>query len=353
MILLPTADERARALSALLPTSQQQQRQQAEAGLTNSNNNSLSEAAVAACSGRKFMTDLLVSSLMADGGLRAALKAAIRMEIKEMEEVAEKAADKPYSEEELMTDQAQLESETKRAAAVSACWEDDRAANIPLLYLVRQLMKNSAAQSLARLNTLQSSSSPGPMTASMLFAANSTTASAAVESPSLSLLVKFQRLLMAELYMAGPDSQEEEEAGERQQELAGLLSLLRKYLHHVCTHVLDLLPAATAVAAMGPRHFLAAAGVLSQELVGVLLPELTVCLLLLQVSCLLNSYVYRAILVMSDFFCFIGSDLIYSTCSVYSGFHSVAIRVPGTVRFIIEDDHNGREDETEACVVSG
>ncbi len=31
-------------------------------------------------------------------------------------------------------------------------------------------------------------------------------AAAKMDSPSLSLLVKFQRLLMAELYMAGPDS---------------------------------------------------------------------------------------------------------------------------------------------------
>jgi hypothetical protein len=50
--------------------------------------------------------------------------------------------------------------------------------------------------------------------------------------------------------------------------------------------VLDLLPAATAVlAARGAqRYFLAVAGLLGQEgLVGALLPELAVCLLLLQV----------------------------------------------------------------------
>jgi hypothetical protein len=83
-------------------------------------------------------------------------------------------------------------------------------------------------------------------------------------------------------------SLQEEEGGERQQELAGLLSLLRKYLHHLCTHVLDLLPAATAVVAAArggaQRYFLAVAGLLGQEgLVGALLPELAVCLLLLQV----------------------------------------------------------------------
>ena len=74
MVLLPTADERARALSTLLPC-QTGSELDGHAGQS---------------AGRKFMTDLLVSSLMADGGLKTALKAAIRMEIKELEEVAEK-----------------------------------------------------------------------------------------------------------------------------------------------------------------------------------------------------------------------------------------------------------------------
>jgi E3 ubiquitin-protein ligase HERC2 len=223
------------------------------------------------------MTDLLVSSLMADGGLRTALQAAIRMEIKELEEVAEKPS---YSEEELLTEQAQLEAETKRAAAVSACWEDDRAASIPLLYLVRQLMKNSAAQSLARLNALLFSAeiSASSLNAASLLLSTSNNAAAA-ESPSLRLLVKFQRLLMAELYAASSGEEEEEEG-----HLSGLLSLLRKYLQYLCTHLLELLPVASSMAALGQRHFLVAAAILGQELLGILLPELTVCLLLLQVK---------------------------------------------------------------------
>ena len=59
-VLIPTADERARALSTLLPS----------AADTNAFN-----------SGRKFMADLLVSSLMADGGLESALAAAIKVRI--------------------------------------------------------------------------------------------------------------------------------------------------------------------------------------------------------------------------------------------------------------------------------
>lgn len=56
-VLLPTPDERAKTLSALLPAA-------VEAGTISP--------------GQRFMTDLLVSSLMADEGLETALKAAIR-----------------------------------------------------------------------------------------------------------------------------------------------------------------------------------------------------------------------------------------------------------------------------------
>ena len=59
------------------------------------------------------MTDLLVSSLMADGGLKTALRGAIKMEVKELTEEAEKGAtdsakDKPFTGEELMTEQVRF-----------------------------------------------------------------------------------------------------------------------------------------------------------------------------------------------------------------------------------------------------
>lgn len=60
-ILLPTPDERARALSNLLPHQSAESSQQS--------------------SGRRFMTDLLVSSLMTDGGLKTSLLAAIKLEV--------------------------------------------------------------------------------------------------------------------------------------------------------------------------------------------------------------------------------------------------------------------------------
>ena len=95
--LLPTPDERARALSALLP----------------------GEAAhhtATPAPGRVFMTDLLVQSLMAEHGLKSALLAAVLVEVKEQEEEREKEEgdkrdrDKPVGEP-LMTDQAQVMNE--------------------------------------------------------------------------------------------------------------------------------------------------------------------------------------------------------------------------------------------------
>ena len=63
------------------------------------------------------MTDLLVSSLMADGGLEAALMAAIKVEVQDLENIffEKELKDKDTNEEEpLMTEQAQMESESKR-----------------------------------------------------------------------------------------------------------------------------------------------------------------------------------------------------------------------------------------------
>jgi len=59
-VLLPTPDERAKTLSTLLPVA-------AESGSVSP--------------GQRFMTDLLVSSLMADDGLETALKAAVKGKI--------------------------------------------------------------------------------------------------------------------------------------------------------------------------------------------------------------------------------------------------------------------------------
>jgi len=241
---------------------------------------------------------------MADGGLRTALRGAIRMEVKELEEVSEKEGsdgtkDKPFGDE-LMTEQAQLESETKRAAEAST-WED-RSSTIPLLYLVKQLMKNSSAQALSKLQALNMDLMSSSISEDILDSQKTES------SPSLKLLIKFQRLLVAELYSSGPDN-----SGDGEQELDGVLALLRKYLHYLCCHVLELLPTATATSSLSQRHFLAVSSILDHDLVGVLLPELVISLILLQIE---KSSIFNKIEIIPGLTCLMESlgkmNLIFS-----------------------------------------
>lgn len=120
-VFLPTASERAQTLTALLPS---------EPGVSTS--------------GHRFMTDLLVSSLMAEEGLQTALKQAINAEPE----------------------------------------DSSSGHNLPLLHLIKQLLRNNSALTQARLGQLLVESSlkiddnyfpPEP------------------PSPSLDLLHRFQR----------------------------------------------------------------------------------------------------------------------------------------------------------------
>ena len=77
-VLIPTAEERARALSTLLPNSSPPSDTHAQ-----TEDRSADSLAAVVSPGRRFMTDLLVSSLMADGGLEAALVAAIKVRLYE------------------------------------------------------------------------------------------------------------------------------------------------------------------------------------------------------------------------------------------------------------------------------
>ncbi|KAH6936919.1 hypothetical protein HPB50_024082 [Hyalomma asiaticum] len=183
--LLPTADERARALSLLLLSSTCCQG--AESGST---------------PGKRFMTDLLVGSLMADGGLESSLQTAIKVEIQDIEDAMEKEtmSDRQLSKEmtssgeQLMSDQAVLESETKRSQVVS----EDASAAIPLLHLVKQLLRNTAVQAMAKLQSFfPESASSGPQTTGCSLKLN---LDQKERSPSLDLLLRFQRLLLCQLY---------------------------------------------------------------------------------------------------------------------------------------------------------
>nr|XP_055134462.1 E3 ubiquitin-protein ligase HERC2-like isoform X2 [Symphalangus syndactylus] len=80
-VLLPTVEEQSQALSSLLPCA-------------------VSGNEVNISPGRQFMIDLLVGSLMADGGLESALYAAITAEIQDIEAKKEAQKEKEIDEQE-------------------------------------------------------------------------------------------------------------------------------------------------------------------------------------------------------------------------------------------------------------
>lgn len=129
-ILLPTAAERAQTLTSLLPSA---------------GHDAASGAAIN--SGHRFMTDLLVGSLMAEGGLQTALKQAINPEPQEF----------------------------------------NNGHHLPLLHLLKQLLRNNTSLTQARLSQLLL----GPYI--KLEEDSNNYSSAEPLSPSLDLLHKFQR----------------------------------------------------------------------------------------------------------------------------------------------------------------
>ncbi|XP_017066913.1 probable E3 ubiquitin-protein ligase HERC2 [Drosophila eugracilis] len=155
-VLLPTAAERAQTLTSLLP----------------------SEPGQASSAGHRFMTDLLVSSLMAEGGLESALQHAIRLE----------------------------------SSSCSADCGDG--VHLPLLQLITRLLGNNAALSQTQLSpTLGKQQEKEEEEREQQHHEPST-------SPSLSLLHRFQRLLLAHIHQA-----------EAEEETTGAEALLLQYLH--------------------------------------------------------------------------------------------------------------------------
>ena len=78
--------------------------------------------------------DLLVGSLMADGGLESALYAAIRAEVREMESLKEKDIAEPS-----MSDEQEGAEEGAKYRKTDI--RDDISTSIPLLQLVQQLLR--------------------------------------------------------------------------------------------------------------------------------------------------------------------------------------------------------------------
>lgn len=150
-ILLPTPSERAQTLTSLLPVG-------CDSTITTS--------------GQRFMTSLLVGSLMTEGGLQTALNQAINSE--------------------------------------QDCSSDH---HLPLLHLLKQLLKNNSSLTLARLNQL--------LLGHLSKSNEDYLSSPESPSPSLDLLHKFQRLLLSYIYSSKND------------DLASAEALLETYLQNV------------------------------------------------------------------------------------------------------------------------
>lgn len=210
-ILLPTADERAKTLCALLPST------------------GLEPASISL--GQRFMTDLLVSSLMADGGLETALMGAIHSEFTELADVD---------------------------GGIETLVRSSTETTVPLLHLVKQLLRNSSSLTQVRLKN---------------FCVSHKTFSSSIRndlSPSLSLLIRFQRLLISKIY------------AKDKKLLLGAESLLTKYLLQLCLHVSETLSLANEIAVISTKHFFVVTQILKDDIIDVILPELIICLIMLQ-----------------------------------------------------------------------
>ncbi|XP_055600343.1 probable E3 ubiquitin-protein ligase HERC2 isoform X2 [Uranotaenia lowii] len=200
-ILLPTASERAQTLTSLLPAGHD----------TTTASNS---------SGHRFMTDLLVGSLMAEGGLQTALNQAIN---------AQRSQD---------------------------C--TSTGTHLSLLHLLKQLLRNNSSLTQARLGQLmlgpylkteEGFSSPEP------------------PSPSLDLLHKFQRLLLSYIHQSKTD------------DLSGAEALLDTYLQQVIGACVTTLNKAHETILQGKDGV---AEILKNDISDALLYELLIGLVLIQ-----------------------------------------------------------------------
>ncbi|KAL2717183.1 E3 ubiquitin-protein ligase HERC2 [Vespula squamosa] len=235
-ILLPTANERAKTLSSFL-----------------SNSSTLEESHTN--DGHLFMADLLISSLMADGGLELALKAAIKAEITDLSD----------GQEFLMGLKIVKTGESKQTKEFGS---EKYNVTISLFQLIKQLIRNSSFITLSKFQNLQHMS--GNEELRILD-----------RPPSLNLLLRFQRLLIAQAYECINKSSTEDL---QDQEMLGVESLLKKYISQICDHVIEILPVAAEIAGSSIKRFVLVMSILKSDIISTLLPELITCLILLQVD---------------------------------------------------------------------
>nr|XP_034301899.1 E3 ubiquitin-protein ligase HERC2 isoform X3 [Crassostrea gigas] len=264
-ILLPTAEERARTLSTLL------------------SNEVVGHDASIMSPGQRFMTDLLVSSLMADGGLESALEAAIKNEISEIEGKKERE-----ETSELLTCEKSGDVQTSPLDPYPP-EGDENGATIPLLQLIQQLLRNSASYSLSHLEDI----SKDHFLKTEEWEVSDT-------SSSLDLLLQVQRLLVSRIFPLDGEGQVPTMGTEKELQLLGAGSLLRKYTLLLGNHVAMILPQATSLACVSSKHFSVVSQVLTKDVTGVLLPEMVTSMVLLQLKAPGVIHASRSVLVLEE-----------------------------------------------------
>ncbi|XP_072748341.1 E3 ubiquitin-protein ligase HERC2 [Anoplolepis gracilipes] len=251
-ILLPTANERAKTLSSFLPNTLNNVEQSSSANIYINN-------------GQRFMADLLVSSLMVDGGLELALKAAIKAEIADMPD------EKDFLDIGTSSNVIKVKTDTRQGIK-DGFNSGKNITTISLLQLIQQLIRNGTCITQSRLQ--QGSSQQMDRNEHLRRFDN---------SPSLNLLLRFQRLLIAQVYECITRKSRTEDLHD--QEMMGAESLLKKYIAQICDHATEILPLATEVSGRSVKDFISIASVLKGDIINVLLSELVTCLILLQVDC--------------------------------------------------------------------
>jgi len=231
------------------------------------------------------MADLLVSTLTGDGELEAALENAIIEETEVIRQSREES-EQALPHENLMSDEAIQELQTKREESEREKeeWRHSGKGSgspiplIPLLSLVKQLLKTGSGVTLSRINGLPSSSflsSPeNPQTVHDM-SSESSLLTMDRSSPSTYLLLKFQRLLFSRILsmqnklrnatvLDGNHLDEEMEAAE---------SVLWKYVSHLLSLVNETLALATQVGKASPRTYVSVASIISDDISGNQLPH--------------------------------------------------------------------------------
>ncbi|XP_049884481.1 probable E3 ubiquitin-protein ligase HERC2 isoform X2 [Pectinophora gossypiella] len=239
-ILLPTPQVRAQHLIALLP-----------------------QGSVPASAGARFMTELLVWSLLGGGGLRDALRNALQAHSSDA--YSHLQLDTDYDQVDIVT--GQRGPQTARGEDVDssqACAEEyqltnatssEKGASVPLMHLVKHLIRNTSCQTqmhIAAIISGDTSKADDPKGHDTV-------------SPSCDLLIRFQRLLFCEaMWSRGGRSTR-----------GGVRALMTQYTTLLSDHVQSTLSSfCRAVHRANNEQLVALCDVIAADIVGRVISEL-------------------------------------------------------------------------------